>query len=131
MIIRSIQSNLPYLEFLVFAPDRTVLESLKEIQTLDKRKVVPPEYVNLLDRHLKIHFLESTGKTLDTIDNSRFNLSFQIHKKLSKKGNIKKKVKLINFMKAQTLSLSRKVFMMKLIKSCMILTHCKMMKIFL
>jgi len=34
---------------LVFAPDRTVLESLKEIYTFDKSKVVPPEYANFLD----------------------------------------------------------------------------------
>ena len=30
---------------LVFAPDRTVLQSLKEIQTFDMGLVVPPEYV--------------------------------------------------------------------------------------
>ena len=37
---------------LVFAPDKTVLQSLKEIETFDKSKVVPPEYVNWLDTHL-------------------------------------------------------------------------------
>ena len=31
---------------LVFAPDTTVLQSLREIQTMDKRLVVPPEYLN-------------------------------------------------------------------------------------
>ncbi len=36
---------------LVFAPDKTVLQSLKEIQTFDKSKVVPPEYLNWLNTH--------------------------------------------------------------------------------
>ena len=43
---------------LVFAPDKTVLQSLKEIQTFDKTKVVPPEYVNWLETHLRFHFLD-------------------------------------------------------------------------
>jgi SNF2 family DNA or RNA helicase len=41
---------------LVFAPDKTVLQSLKEIETFDKSRVIPPEYVNWLDTHLKFHF---------------------------------------------------------------------------
>lgn len=59
---------------LVFAPDRTVLESLKEIYTFDKALVVPPEYVNFLNSHLQIHFLEEAGTTLNTLDRSMFNL---------------------------------------------------------
>lgn len=59
---------------LVFAPDKTVLQSLKEIQTFDKRKVVPPEYVNWLESNLKFHFLEDSGTTLQTIDRSKFNI---------------------------------------------------------
>ncbi|WP_102261162.1 TnsA endonuclease N-terminal domain-containing protein [Mesobacillus jeotgali] len=59
---------------LVFAPDKTVLEALKEIYTFDKSKVVPPEYVNLLNSHLQVHFLEDAGTTLNTFDNSMFNL---------------------------------------------------------
>ena len=39
---------------LVFAPDKTVLEALREIQTFDFTKVVPPEYVNFLTAHLKV-----------------------------------------------------------------------------
>ena len=42
---------------LVFAPDKTVLNSLREIQTLDKSLVVPPEYVSFLDSNIKFHFL--------------------------------------------------------------------------
>ena len=31
---------------LVFAPDKTVLQSLREMESFDMGKVVPPEYVN-------------------------------------------------------------------------------------
>jgi len=59
---------------LVFAPDKTVLQSLKEIQTFDKSLVVPPEYVNWLDAHIKFHFLDNTGISLNTIERSKFNI---------------------------------------------------------
>lgn len=59
---------------LVFAPDRTVLQSLKEIQTFDLSKVVPPEYVNFLTAHIQFHFLEDAGTTLSVLDKSRFNI---------------------------------------------------------
>ncbi|WAC19046.1 DEAD/DEAH box helicase family protein [Luteolibacter sp. SL250] len=59
---------------LVFAPDKTVLHSLKEIQTFDKSKVVPPEYVNWLDTHLQFHFLDDTGLSLNVIDRSKYNI---------------------------------------------------------
>jgi hypothetical protein len=59
---------------LVFAPDKTVLQSLREIEELDKSKVIPPEYASFLDTHLKFHFLDESGATLSTIDRSRFNL---------------------------------------------------------
>ena len=59
---------------LVFAPDKTVLQSLKEIQTFDMRLVVPTEYVNFLSSHIQFHFLEETGTTLSTLDRSRFNI---------------------------------------------------------
>ena len=59
---------------LVFAPDKTVLQSLKEIQTFDKSLVVPSEYVSVIDENLRMHFLEDTGTTLHTLDNSDFNL---------------------------------------------------------
>ena len=38
---------------LVFAPDKTVLQSLKEIESFDLTRVVPPEYVNFLTTHLR------------------------------------------------------------------------------
>lgn len=59
---------------LVFAPDKTVLQSLKEIETLDKSKVIPPEYVSWLDTNLKFHFLDETGDSLNTIENSKYNI---------------------------------------------------------
>ena len=59
---------------LVFAPDKTVLQSLKEIQTFDMRKVVPPEYVNFLSSHIQFHFLQEAGVSLSTMDRSRFNI---------------------------------------------------------
>ena len=59
---------------LVFAPDKTVLQSLKEIMTFDKSLVVPQEYARVLDANIKIHFLEDTGTTLNTLDDSNFNI---------------------------------------------------------
>lgn len=59
---------------LVLAPDLTVLQSLREIQTFDRSKVVPQEYVSVLDGLLTFHFLEEAGVTLNTLPNSRFNL---------------------------------------------------------
>jgi len=59
---------------LVFAPDKTVLESLREIQTFDKSKVVPTEYISLLDSNIKFHFLDGDSASLQTIDGSDFNI---------------------------------------------------------
>lgn len=59
---------------LVFAPDKTVLQSLREIMTFDKTKVVPPEYAGVLDSNIKFHFLDEAGTILHTIDDSDFNI---------------------------------------------------------
>ena len=59
---------------LVFAPDTTVLEALREIQIFDLKLVVPPEYVNFLTTHLQFHFLDEAGMALSTLDRSMFNL---------------------------------------------------------
>lgn len=59
---------------LVFAPDKTVLQSLKEIQTFDIAKVVPPEYVHFITSNIKFHFLDDTSIGLGTMDGSRFNI---------------------------------------------------------
>ena len=59
---------------LVFAPDKTVLQSLREIMTFDKTKVVPMEYARVLDSNIKFHFLDESGTILHTIDDSDFNI---------------------------------------------------------
>lgn len=59
---------------LVFAPDKTVLQSLREIMTFDKTLVVPPEYARVLDSNIKFHFLDESGTVLHTIDDSDFNI---------------------------------------------------------
>ena len=58
---------------LVFAPDKTVLQSLLEIKTFDKSKVVPREYVHLLDTNIHFHYMDD-ATTLQTLDFSDFNI---------------------------------------------------------
>lgn len=53
---------------LVFAPDTTIIESLKEIKTFDYSKVLPKEYRNIL-LNIKYHYLESTETGLSPIGN--------------------------------------------------------------
>ena len=67
---------------LVFAPDKTVLESLREIMTFDKTKVVPPEYARVLDANIKFHYLDESGTTLQTIDDSDFNIVISNNQKI-------------------------------------------------
>ena len=67
---------------LVFAPDKTVLESLREIMTFDKTKVVPPEYTRVLDANIKFHYLDESGTTLQTIDDSDFNIIISNNQKI-------------------------------------------------
>ena len=67
---------------LVFAPDLTVLDSLSKIITLDKTKVVPPEYAHVLDSNIKFHFLVDSGATLHTIDDSDFNIVISNNQKI-------------------------------------------------
>lgn len=59
---------------LIFAPDKTVLQSLREIETFEKTRVLPPEYANQLDSMIRFHFLDDSGLTLNTLDGDRFNL---------------------------------------------------------
>jgi type III restriction enzyme len=46
---------------LVFCPDLTIIESLREIQELDRSRLMPGEYVNFLDANLKFHYLADPG----------------------------------------------------------------------
>lgn len=76
---------------LIFAPDKTVLESLREIIIMDKEKVVPKEYCRVLDQNIKFHFLDDTGITLNTLDNSDFNIIISNTQKIIKKRVHKEK----------------------------------------
>ena len=76
---------------LVFAPDKTVLHSLKEIESFDLSRVVPPEYVNFLTTHLRFHYLEEAGTSLDTLDRSRFNIIVSNTQKIILKRQHKEK----------------------------------------
>ena len=53
---------------LVFAPDKTIIESLKEIKSFDYTAVIPNEYINIL-LNIKYHYLESTDTVLNFIGN--------------------------------------------------------------
>lgn len=75
---------------LVLAPDTTVLQSLKEIQTFDKAKIFSADYANKLDTILKFHFLEEDGIALSTADGSDFNLIISTSQKIILKKKHKK-----------------------------------------
>lgn len=75
---------------LVLAPDKTVLDSLKEIFTFDKSKVVPSEYLKFLDANLKIHFLSENGELLTIISDSKFNVIISNNQKIIIKNKRKK-----------------------------------------
>lgn len=70
---------------IVFAPDTTVLQSLKEIQEFDKTKVIPSEYACSLEAQIKFHFLEESGVTLNTLDRSSFNVVISNTQKIIRK----------------------------------------------
>ncbi len=76
---------------LVFAPDKTVLGSLREIQTFDMSKVVPSEYQAFLASHIQFHYLDEAGTSLNTLDGSRFNLIVSNTQKIILKRQTKEK----------------------------------------
>ena len=76
---------------LVFAPDKTVLQSLKEIVTFDKSKVVPPEYIGVLDANIKVYFLEDIGTPQNTLDGSKYNIIISNTQKIILKAQHKEK----------------------------------------
>lgn len=78
---------------LVFAPDKTVLQSLKEIHTFDKSLVVPPEYLNWLEMHLQFHYLDESGLSLNTIDKSKYNIIISNTQKIILKKKSKPRTK--------------------------------------
>ena len=77
---------------LIFAPDKTVLQTLgSEILDFDKTLVVPPDYAHVLDANIKMHFLEDTGTTLNTIDKSMMNIIITNNQKIIVKRSHKEK----------------------------------------
>jgi len=84
---------------LVFAPDKTVRQSLKEIQTFDRNQVIPPEYASILNANVKFHFLDDDSSTLNTIDGSDFNLIISNTQKIilkTKRTELTAKEKMMN-----------------------------------
>ncbi|MDX9691263.1 MAG: DEAD/DEAH box helicase family protein [Acholeplasmataceae bacterium] len=84
---------------LVFAPDKTVRQSLKEIQTFNRNLVIPPEYASILNANVKFHFLDDDSSTLNTIDGSDFNLIISNTQKIilkTKRTEFTAKEKLMN-----------------------------------
>jgi hypothetical protein len=76
---------------LVFAPDKTVLQSLRELAAFDKRLVIPPEYADTLEANIKFNYLEEAGTTLNTTDRSDFNLIVSNTQKIILKKQHKEK----------------------------------------
>ena len=76
---------------LVFAPDKTVLTALREIETFDKSRVVPAEYMNWLDTHLKFHFLDESGDALNVLDGTAYNIIITNTQKIILKRQAKAK----------------------------------------
>jgi type III restriction enzyme len=58
---------------LVFAPDTTIIESLKEIKTFDFTKVLPKEYETIM-LNVKYHYLEDIKTPLALIEGSNYNI---------------------------------------------------------
>jgi len=75
--------------FLVFAPDKTIIESLKEIKGFDFNNVIPPEYHNAL-LQIKYHYLEDLKHTISVSDGSIYNIIVTNSQKIiikTRKGN--------------------------------------------
>jgi hypothetical protein len=75
---------------LVFAPDKTVLQSLREIESFDHSKVVPAEYMPIV-AEFKFHYLEDAGVSLNTMDGSKFNIIVSNSQKIILKRDSKGK----------------------------------------
>ncbi|UZH01664.1 DEAD/DEAH box helicase family protein [Pantoea anthophila] len=75
---------------LIFAPDKTVLQSLREIESFGHAKVVPPEYMPIVSE-FKFHYLEDAGVSLNTLDGSKFNIIVSNSQKIILKRDSKGK----------------------------------------
>lgn len=76
---------------LVFAPDTTIIDSLKEIKTFDYTKVLPKSFHNIL-LNIKYHYLESPDTSLSPIGNYNIIVS-NSQKIILKRRNIDSGVK--------------------------------------
>lgn len=56
-----------------------------------KSKVVPPEYIGVLDANIKVYFLEDSGTTLNTLDGSKYNIIISNTQKIILKAQHKEK----------------------------------------
>ncbi len=59
--------------FMVFAPDKTIISSLKEIKSFDYNLVIPKEYSDSL-LQIKYHYLEDTKTKLSIPEGSNYNI---------------------------------------------------------
>jgi hypothetical protein len=74
---------------LVFAPDTTIIESLKEIKSFDYRIVVPKEYENVV-LNIKYHYLETPDTPVNLVGNYNIIVSNSQKIILKKKNNVLK-----------------------------------------
>lgn len=59
---------------LIFAPDKTVLQSQSSILNFKPETVMPKEYANFLNQNIKFSYLSDSSSTLNTLDGSDFNI---------------------------------------------------------
>ena len=74
--------------FLVFAPDKTIIQSLKEIKSFDSKNIIPQEYQQAL-LQIKYHYLEDTKHTIGVSEGSIYNIIVSNSQKIivrTKKG---------------------------------------------
>ena len=76
---------------LIFAPDTTVLQSLREIVDFDYGNIVPDAYADLLRSNMKFWFLEDTSMTLNVQDDSMFNIVISNAQKIIIRSSHKEK----------------------------------------
>ncbi len=76
---------------LIFAPDTTVLRSLREIQTTDKSLLIPPDYFAQIDPLIKFEYLTEQGVHIQAQAGSKFNIIVSNNQKIILKNKTKPK----------------------------------------
>lgn len=82
---------------LVFAPDKTVLQSLREIKEFDITRVLPAEYANFISSSVKFHYLDDKT-ALSTQDGSKYNIIISNTQKIILKKQHKQKTSMEQFL---------------------------------